>query len=74
MTLEIISIGKPERRAASADHGSIAWIAKFGMDIVADEIEKRRELGIRDSLFASYSIVMEAGKQAHESEGAVFMG
>jgi hypothetical protein len=33
-----------------ADHGSVARIPEFGVDIVADEIEKGRKLGKTDSL------------------------
>jgi hypothetical protein len=33
-----------------SNHGSVAWIPEFGIDIVADEIEKGRDLGITDSL------------------------
>jgi hypothetical protein len=29
---------------------SVAWIPEFGIDIIADEVEKGRDLGITDSL------------------------
>jgi hypothetical protein len=43
----------------------IAWVAKFGIDIVADEIEKGRELGITDSFgagFVAFGESVQVGK------------
>jgi hypothetical protein len=40
--------------------GRVAWITKFGIDLVADEVEKRRELGITDSLSVGFVAFGEA--------------
>jgi hypothetical protein len=36
------------------DRGPVAWVAKLGTDIVAHEIEIRRDLGITDSFGAGF--------------------
>jgi hypothetical protein len=41
-------------------HGSVAWIPEFGIDIVADKIEKGRELGITDSFGVGFVAFGEA--------------
>ncbi len=52
-------------RYSLSDHGSVAWVPEFGIDIVADEIEKGRELGITDSLgvgFVSFGEAVQEGE------------
>ena len=47
-----------------ADHGTVEGSPEFGIDIVADEIEKGRELGITDSLgvgFVSFGETVQVG-------------
>jgi hypothetical protein len=39
---------------------SFAWVKKFGIDIVADEIEKGRELGKTDSFGVGFVAFGEA--------------
>ena len=48
------------------DHGSIAWITKFGIDIVAHEIEKGRKLGITDSLGVGFVAFGEAVQELND--------
>jgi hypothetical protein len=43
-----------------ANHGPVAWISELGIDIVADEIEERSELGITDSLGVGFVSFGEA--------------
>jgi hypothetical protein len=43
-----------------ADHGPVAWVPKLGIDIVADEIEKGRELGIADPFGVGFVSLGEA--------------
>ena len=53
------------------DHGSIAWITKFGIDIVADEIKKGRELGKADPLgvgFVSLGEAVQEGKDVFRGD------
>jgi hypothetical protein len=47
-----------------ADHRPVAWGKKFGIDIIANEIEKGRELVITDSLgvgFVSFGETVQVG-------------
>jgi hypothetical protein len=47
------------------DHGPVAWIKKFGIDIVADEIEKGRELGKTNSFGVGF---VAFGESVQEGE------
>jgi hypothetical protein len=47
------------------DHGSIAGVPEFGIDIVADEIEKGRELGKANPFGVGF---VSFGKAVHECE------
>ena len=47
-------------------HGPVAWITKFGINIVADEIEKGRELGITDSLGVGFVSLGEAVQKGED--------
>jgi hypothetical protein len=49
-----------------SDHGPVAWIPKFGIDIVADEIEKGRELGITDSFGVGFVSLGEAVQEGED--------
>jgi hypothetical protein len=47
-----------------ADHGPVAWVPEFGIDVVTHEIKKGRELGIADSLgvgFVSFGETVQVG-------------
>ena len=46
-----------------ADHRPVSWVTKLEIDIVADEIEKGRELGITNSLGVRFVAVYEAVKK-----------
>jgi hypothetical protein len=48
------------------DHGSIAWICQFGIDVVPYEIEKGRELGITDSLSVGLVAFGEAVQECED--------
>jgi hypothetical protein len=49
-----------------ADHGSIAWVPKLWIDIVADEIEKGRELGKADSFGVGFVSLGEAIQECED--------
>jgi hypothetical protein len=47
-----------------SNHGPVAWIPEFGVDIVADKIKKGRELGIADSFgvgFVAFGETVQIG-------------
>jgi hypothetical protein len=49
-----------------ADHGPVAWVTKLGIDIVADEIEKGRELGKTDSFGVGFVSFGEAVQECKD--------
>ena len=48
------------------DHGSVAWVPKLGIDMVADEIEKGRELGKTDPLGVGFVAFGEAVQEGED--------
>ena len=48
------------------DHGAFAGVSEFGADIVADEIEERRELETTDSLGAGFVSLGEAVQEGED--------
>ena len=48
------------------DHGPVAWVPEFGIDILADEVEKGRELGITDSFGVGFVSLGEAIQEGED--------